>query len=82
MLIRAAQLGGCLAESFSDCDKAQNLRFVAHGAVLMRGHCFTAMAENIRAVVMTAFYTQRKATSQTAGMTAHLAYGSGDRDIS
>ncbi|KAK6076443.1 hypothetical protein SCUP234_07177 [Seiridium cupressi] len=68
MLVRNEHLGSALARCF-EYDQA---------VVLMRGHGFTAVAENIEECVLRAIYTSRNAAIQTAALTSQAAYGSRD----
>lgn len=68
MLVRNEHLGAALAKCFA-FDQA---------VVLMRGHGFTAVAENIEECVLRAVYTSRNAAIQTSALSSHAAYGNRD----
>ncbi|KAH6651473.1 class II aldolase and Adducin N-terminal domain-containing protein [Truncatella angustata] len=68
MLVRNEHLGAALARNFD----------FGQAVVLMRGHGFTAVAENIEECVLRGIYTARNAAIQTAALTTQAAYGSRD----
>jgi ribulose-5-phosphate 4-epimerase/fuculose-1-phosphate aldolase len=68
MLVRNEHLGAALATCFK----------YGQSVVLMRGHGFTAVAENIEECVLRAIYTSRNAAIQTAALTTLSSYGSRD----
>ncbi|KAH8681858.1 class II aldolase and Adducin N-terminal domain-containing protein [Xylariales sp. PMI_506] len=68
MLVRNEHLGAALAKFF-EYDQA---------VVLMRGHGYTVVADNIEECVLRAIYTARNAAIQTAALTTQSAYGSRD----
>lgn len=68
LLVRNEHLGASLARAFD----------FGQAVVLMRGHGFTAVADNIEECVLRCVYTMRNAAIQTQALTSQAAYGSRD----
>ncbi|KAK0621758.1 class II aldolase and Adducin N-terminal domain-containing protein [Bombardia bombarda] len=69
MLVRYEHLGSALAALFDG----------GNSVVLMRGHGFTVVAENMECAVLRAVYTQKNATILTAAITLRAAANANER---
>ena len=77
LLVRNPRLGSSLAASLSreEGDGDAETGRPDHPVVLMRGHGFTLVAEDIEGCVLRAIYTQKNALIQSAALTTRAAYG-------